>query len=191
MLISSQASFSWKQISGSAIQPISQSFKFANSDFYLLTPLGGVWSTSSPYRFTPEERAHSTHPIGGWVRPRACLDAVKRQIPTLARNRTPEPRSSSQQPVAIPTELPPAISDTPALELMPSLVAILPVVLVTMTTASQLCISVYVKSGIISSLANSSLSAVKHYQYACYIWNLILFQHIQTDVKSKKKQQLH
>jgi hypothetical protein len=54
---------------------------------------GGEWSASRPGRFTPRERAPSTHWIGGWVDSRAVLDAVvKRKIPTLRRdsnNRTP------------------------------------------------------------------------------------------------------
>jgi hypothetical protein len=40
---------------------------------------GGEWSASRPDRFTPKERAPGTHWIGGWVGPRAILDAgVKR-----------------------------------------------------------------------------------------------------------------
>jgi hypothetical protein len=37
---------------------------------------GGEWSASRPGRFTPRERAPDTHWIGGWVGPRAVLDAV-------------------------------------------------------------------------------------------------------------------
>jgi hypothetical protein len=37
---------------------------------------GGEWSASRPGRFTPRERAPGTHWIGGWVGPRAVLDAV-------------------------------------------------------------------------------------------------------------------
>jgi hypothetical protein len=44
---------------------------------------GGEWSASRPGRFTPRERAPSTHWLGGWVGPRAILDAeVKRKIPS-------------------------------------------------------------------------------------------------------------
>jgi hypothetical protein len=44
----------------------------------------GEWSASRPYRFTLGERAPSTHWIGGWVGPRAGLDAVeKRKFLTL------------------------------------------------------------------------------------------------------------
>jgi hypothetical protein len=52
---------------------------------------GGEWSASRPDRFTPRERAPGTHWIGGWVGPRAVLDAVvKRKIPSPRResNRT-------------------------------------------------------------------------------------------------------
>jgi hypothetical protein len=34
------------------------------------------WSASNPSHFTPWETAHSTHWIGGWVGPKADLDAV-------------------------------------------------------------------------------------------------------------------
>jgi hypothetical protein len=44
---------------------------------------GGEWSASRPGRFTARERAPGTHWIGGWVGPRAVLDAVmKRKIPS-------------------------------------------------------------------------------------------------------------
>jgi hypothetical protein len=44
---------------------------------------GGEWSASRPGRFTPRERAHGTHWIGGWVGLRAILDVVvKRKIPS-------------------------------------------------------------------------------------------------------------
>jgi hypothetical protein len=43
---------------------------------------GGEWSASRLGRFTPRKRAPSAHRIGGWVGPRAVLDAVvKRKIP--------------------------------------------------------------------------------------------------------------
>jgi hypothetical protein len=60
---------------------------------------GGEWSASRSGRFTPTERAPGTHWIGGWMGPRAVLDAVvKRKIPSprLESNlRTP-----TAQPVA-------------------------------------------------------------------------------------------
>jgi len=37
---------------------------------------GGEWSGSHPGIYTPRERAPGTHWIGGWVGPRAVLDAV-------------------------------------------------------------------------------------------------------------------
>jgi hypothetical protein len=37
---------------------------------------GGEWSASRLGHFTPGERAPGTHFIGGWVGPRAGLDAV-------------------------------------------------------------------------------------------------------------------
>jgi hypothetical protein len=36
---------------------------------------GGKWSASRPGRFTAREKASGTHRIGGWVGPRAGLDA--------------------------------------------------------------------------------------------------------------------
>jgi hypothetical protein len=55
------------------------------SSTYSLTSVldGGEWSASRPGRFTPTERTPGTHRIGGWVGPRAVLDAVvKRKIPS-------------------------------------------------------------------------------------------------------------
>jgi hypothetical protein len=47
---------------------------------------GGEWSVSRPGRFIPRERAPGTHCIGGWVDPRAVLDAVvKKKIPNIIR----------------------------------------------------------------------------------------------------------
>jgi len=40
----------------------------------------GEWSASRPGRFTSRERAPGTHWIGGWVDPRAGLDAVKKSF---------------------------------------------------------------------------------------------------------------
>jgi hypothetical protein len=51
---------------------------------------GGEWSASCPVRFIPRERATGTHWIGGWVGPRAVLDAVvKRRIPSTRRESIP------------------------------------------------------------------------------------------------------
>jgi hypothetical protein len=49
---------------------------------------GGEWPALRPGHFSPEERAPSTHWIGGWVNPRAGLDDVEKILdPT--RTRTP------------------------------------------------------------------------------------------------------
>jgi hypothetical protein len=41
---------------------------------------------SRPGRFTPGERTHGPHSIGGWVGPRAGLDAMEeRKISSLPR----------------------------------------------------------------------------------------------------------
>jgi hypothetical protein len=51
---------------------------------------GGEWSASSPGRFTPKERAPGTHCMGGWMGPRAVLNAVvKRKIPSLRQESNP------------------------------------------------------------------------------------------------------
>jgi hypothetical protein len=45
--------------------------------FLTLALDGGEWSVSRPRRFTLEKNATGTHWIGGWVGPRAGLDAVE------------------------------------------------------------------------------------------------------------------
>jgi hypothetical protein len=51
---------------------------------------GDEWSASRPGRFIPRERVPGTHWIGGWVGPRAVLDAVvKRKIPSPLRESSP------------------------------------------------------------------------------------------------------
>jgi hypothetical protein len=63
---------------------------------------GGEWSVSCPSCFTPRERAPGTNWIGGWVGPRAILDAlVKRRISSPrweSKRRTPivQPRLGHQ-----------------------------------------------------------------------------------------------
>jgi hypothetical protein len=60
---------------------------------------GGEWSASRPGHFTPRESAPGTHWIGGWVGPRAVLDAVvKIKLPSLRRESNP--RTPIAQPVA-------------------------------------------------------------------------------------------
>jgi hypothetical protein len=52
---------------------------------------GGERSASRPGLFTPRGRAPDTHWIGGWVGPRAVLDAVvKRKIPSPCRDSNPQ-----------------------------------------------------------------------------------------------------
>jgi hypothetical protein len=71
------------------------------SSTYSLTSAldGGEWSSSRPVRFTPRERAPGTHWIGGWVGPRAVLDAVvKRKISSL--HWQSNPRTPIVQPTA-------------------------------------------------------------------------------------------
>jgi hypothetical protein len=51
---------------------------------------GGVWSGLRLYRFTPGDRTPATHWIGGWVDPRAGMDAMeKRKISFLSRELNP------------------------------------------------------------------------------------------------------
>jgi hypothetical protein len=52
---------------------------------FLTSALVGDWSASRPGRFTPGERAPSTHWTGGWVGPRTGLNDVKRKLLTLPR----------------------------------------------------------------------------------------------------------
>jgi hypothetical protein len=60
---------------------------------------GREWSASLPGHFNLRERATGTHWIGGWVGPRAVLDAVvKRKIPSSRQESNP--RTSIVQPVA-------------------------------------------------------------------------------------------
>jgi hypothetical protein len=60
---------------------------------------GGEWLASRPGRFTPRERTPGTHWTGGWVGPRAVLDAVvKRKISSPRRESNP--RTRIVQPVA-------------------------------------------------------------------------------------------
>jgi hypothetical protein len=60
---------------------------------------GGEWSASCLCSFTPRERVSGAHWIGGWVGPRAGLDAVvKRKIPSPCRDSNR--RSSSPWPSA-------------------------------------------------------------------------------------------
>jgi hypothetical protein len=44
---------------------------------FLISALNAEWSASRPSRITPGERGQGTHWIGGWMGPRAGLDAVR------------------------------------------------------------------------------------------------------------------
>jgi hypothetical protein len=70
--------------------------------------LDGVESSAlHPNHFTPRGRAPSTHWIGGWVGPRAGLDAVvKWLIRSPCRDSTHPPRSSCPKPSDIPLRYP-------------------------------------------------------------------------------------
>jgi hypothetical protein len=54
----------------------------------------------SPVALAPGERVPGTHWIGGWVGPRAGLDAVEKRKILSCRE-----TNRAAQPVAIPTEL--------------------------------------------------------------------------------------
>jgi hypothetical protein len=73
---------------------------------------GGEWWALLPGRFNPAERVPSNHCIGGWMGPRATLDAVaKRKNPCSYRWSNPD--RSGRSLVTILTELsrlPPAVS---------------------------------------------------------------------------------
>jgi hypothetical protein len=58
---------------------------------------GGEWSTSRPGRFTPGKRNPGIRCIGGWVGPKASLEAVeKRKILSPSRELNPGRPSYSQ-----------------------------------------------------------------------------------------------
>jgi hypothetical protein len=58
---------------------------------------GGEWSASRPGRFIPRERAPGIYWIGGWMGPRAGLDAVvRRKIPNPRREPNSNSRARSQ-----------------------------------------------------------------------------------------------
>jgi hypothetical protein len=51
---------------------------------------GGEWLASCSGHFTPREKAHDAHWIGGWLGPRTVLDAVvKIKIPSSRRESSP------------------------------------------------------------------------------------------------------
>jgi hypothetical protein len=58
--------------------------------FLTTAAVGGEWSASRLGRFTPGERTLGTHRIGGWVGPRAGLDAVtKSKNPSACQESNP------------------------------------------------------------------------------------------------------
>jgi len=69
-----------------------EEWEFSSMHFELALD-GGEWSASRPSRFTSRERVASTHWIGGWVGPRAGLDAVSKKI-------IPRRESNPYHPVA-------------------------------------------------------------------------------------------
>jgi hypothetical protein len=65
---------------------------------------GGEWPSSRPGHFTPRERAAGRHWIGGWLRPRAGLDAVAKRM-NLCSSRESKPGRLAHSAVTILTEL--------------------------------------------------------------------------------------
>jgi hypothetical protein len=78
-------------------------WRYSSTIHMTSAPDGGEWPASCPSCFTPKESAPGTHWIGGWVGPRADLDAVEKRIILPLLRIKPQP--SSPQLVAIPTEL--------------------------------------------------------------------------------------
>jgi len=68
-----------------------------------LAPDGSEWSASHPGHFTAREGVPSTHYIGGWVSPRASMDAVMRKNPSPCWQMNPDRPAHS--PVTILTEV--------------------------------------------------------------------------------------
>jgi hypothetical protein len=89
------------KVKGKSTMPWRRIGEWRYSSIHSLTSAldGGEWSASRPGLFTPRERAPGTHRIGGWVGPRAVLDAVvKRKIPSPGQES--KPRIPIIQPVA-------------------------------------------------------------------------------------------
>jgi hypothetical protein len=65
---------------------------------------GGEWSASQPCRFIPGERAPGNHYVGGWVVPRAGLDAVEKRKILHCRESNPgrPARTPSLSPLRYP-----------------------------------------------------------------------------------------
>jgi hypothetical protein len=72
-------------------------WRYSSTHSLISVLAGAEWSASRLASFTPRERALGTHLIGGWVGPKAGLDAVskRKKFPAPVGNRTPIIRSSS------------------------------------------------------------------------------------------------
>jgi hypothetical protein len=64
---------------------------------------GSEWSASRPGRFIPKKRAPDTHCIGGWVGPRAGLDAVVNPRVFMQYIRSCTPYLEAVSPIPNPT----------------------------------------------------------------------------------------
>jgi hypothetical protein len=74
-------------------------WRYSSTHSLTLALDGGEWSASHTSRFTCRERAPGSHWIGGWVGPRAVLEAVvKRKIPSS--HWESNPRTPIVQPIA-------------------------------------------------------------------------------------------
>jgi hypothetical protein len=78
--------------------------------FLISALVGGEWSASRPFRFTPKEGAPGTIWIGGWVDPRTGLDDMEKRkfLPHRESNSCPlgvRPVASSYTDYAIPTPM--------------------------------------------------------------------------------------
>jgi hypothetical protein len=72
-------------------------WSYISTNFLASALDAGEWSASRPGRFIPRKRGPGTHCIGGWVGPRAGLDAV---VQTEIRSPYRDSNLSPNQPVA-------------------------------------------------------------------------------------------
>jgi hypothetical protein len=72
--------------------------RYSSYSILASAPDGGEWSASRPWpRFTPGERTPGTHWTGGWVGPRAGVDAGgRRKILYPCRGSNPDRPARSQ-----------------------------------------------------------------------------------------------
>jgi hypothetical protein len=91
----------WKAVWRRSVEwdlPVLGEWRYSSTRALTSAQDGSEWSASHPSRFSPKERSPGTHWIGGWVGPRAVLDAVvKRKIPSPRREA--KPRTPVVQPV--------------------------------------------------------------------------------------------